>query len=157
MPENNGLKLIPYGTFFMGSHKDGGINAMVASWVTQVSFEPRRVAVAVKKTRFSHDLVCDGGVFTLCALGKDFKDKLHLFKSDKTFSNGSISGYDIEIGQTGAPILKDCVGFMECRVVSAVDAGDHTLFIGEVVNEGASGTLDDVLTTADLDGHYYGG
>jgi len=86
-----------------------------------------------------------------------FKDKLHLFKSEKTFSNGAISGYGIEAGVTGAPILKDCVGYVECRVVQAVDAGDHTLFIGEVVAEGARGNPGEVLTTADLDGHYYGG
>ena len=74
--EENALKLIPYGTYFLGSRKEGGeVNAMVASWVTQVSFEPRRVAVGVKKTRYSHDLIRDGGAFTLCALGREFKRK----------------------------------------------------------------------------------
>jgi flavin reductase (DIM6/NTAB) family NADH-FMN oxidoreductase RutF len=36
-------------------------------------------------------------------------------------------------GSTGAPLLRDCLGLFECRVVTRMDAGDHTLFLGDVV------------------------
>ena len=35
---------------------------------------------------------------------------------------------------TGAPVLDQAAGFVECTVREQVDCGGHTLFIGEVVN-----------------------
>ena len=131
MTDGNALKLFSYGIYFLGCKKGGDVNSMVASWVTQVSFEPRRVAVGVKKTRRSHDMIKDGGVFTLCVLDKNQKNDLDKFKSSENV--------EWEFRETGAPILKDCVAYVECRVVRAVDAGDHTLFIGDVVAEGVGG------------------
>jgi len=32
-----------------------------------------------------------------------------------------------------APIVKECTGHLECRVVKTVEAGDHTLIIGEII------------------------
>ncbi|HDZ62175.1 MAG TPA: flavin reductase, partial [Nitrospirae bacterium] len=42
---------------------------------------------------------------------------------------------DIEYstGKTGSPILKGIAGFFDCMVVNSCDAGDHTIFIGEVL------------------------
>jgi len=151
----NALKQLTYGVYFLGTKKDGGVNGMVASWVTQASFEPRLVAVGVKKERYSHNLIEKGKVFSLCVLGKSYKDRLHLFKGDKETAESTISGVEFQKLETGAPVLKDCVGFMECRLVEAVQTGDHTLFIGEVINEGVNGG--EPLTVADLEGHYYGG
>lgn len=155
MLDGNALKLLTYGIYFLGCRKGDEVNAMVASWVTQVSFEPRRVAVGVKKTRRSHDMIADGGVFTLCVLDKKHKNELDKFKGEKDIDDNTISGSAYEILETGAPVLKDCVGYIECKLVESFDAGDHTLFVGDVVGEGVRGG--DPLTSADLEGHYYGG
>ena len=45
-------------------------------------------------------------------------------------------GLDYETKVTGAPVLKECLAWLDCRVVSYHDAGDHTLFIGEVLDAG---------------------
>ncbi len=39
-------------------------------------------------------------------------------------------------GVTGAPLLTDTLGYLECRVVTEVSAGDHTLFVAEIVAGG---------------------
>ncbi|MBI4409730.1 MAG: flavin reductase family protein, partial [Gemmatimonadetes bacterium] len=39
-------------------------------------------------------------------------------------------------GATGAPVLTDGIGFVECRIVSETPSGDHTLVIGEIVEAG---------------------
>jgi flavin reductase (DIM6/NTAB) family NADH-FMN oxidoreductase RutF len=41
---------------------------------------------------------------------------------------------------TGAPILDDCLAWLDCRVVSTQVIGDHTLFVGEVVAAGVNGS-----------------
>jgi flavin reductase (DIM6/NTAB) family NADH-FMN oxidoreductase RutF len=78
-----------------------------------------------------------------------------LFKGEKRIDDKTIEGVSYEKLKTGAPVLKECVGFVECRLVQSVETGDHTVFIGEVVNEGVRGG--DPLTVWDLGGHYYGG
>ena len=55
---------------------------------------------------------------------------------------------------TGSPLLADCLGYVECRLVDAFDPGDHTLFIGEVV-EAELVSTGPVLTIQDL-GKVYG-
>lgn len=152
---NNALRLFTYGIYFLGCRKGETLNAMIASWVMQVSFEPRRVAVGVKKDRFSHDLIREGGVFSLCVLRKNQRTQMDLLKGQKRVDENTIEGMPYEVRKTGAPVLRDCAGFVECRLVHSVDAGDHTIFIGEVVNEEVHGG--DPLTAWDLAGHYYGG
>jgi flavin reductase (DIM6/NTAB) family NADH-FMN oxidoreductase RutF len=36
--------------------------------------------------------------------------------------------------KTGAPILKDCLAYLDCRVINQMDSGDHTIFLGEVLS-----------------------
>ena len=46
---------------------------------------------------------------------------------------------------TGAPILEDCLAWLDCRVVATHIVGDHTLFIGEVVAAGVNGSAKPLL------------
>ncbi|MDD5224477.1 MAG: flavin reductase family protein [bacterium] len=153
--ETNGLRLLTYGIYFLGCRAGDSVNGMIASWVMQVSFQPRLIAVGVKKERRSHDLIRDGGVFSLCVLDKNQSGQMGLFKGEKRIDDKTIEGVPYEKLKTGAPVLKECVGFVECKLVQSVETGDHTVFVGEVINEGVRGG--DPLTTWDLAGHYYGG
>ena len=58
-------------------------------------------------------------------------------------------------GKTGCPILKDCVGYMECEVKDEMEPGNHTLFLGEVV--AAEIFSNEVpMSTLDYEGVYFG-
>ncbi len=46
------------------------------------------------------------------------------------------AGVEFDVKATGAPILRDAIAWLDCKVVSHHDAGDHTLFIGEVLEGG---------------------
>jgi flavin reductase (DIM6/NTAB) family NADH-FMN oxidoreductase RutF len=153
--DENALMLITYGIYLLGVVADDSVAVMVVSWVSQVSFRPRRVAVCIKKTRYCHDCVKSGGAFSLCVLEKGQQEVMARLKREKKADERTVAGLPYERGQTGAPILKDCAGFLDCRLVQAVDAGDHTIFIGDVVGEGVLGGVP--LTVWDLEGHYYGG
>ena len=45
----------------------------------------------------------------------------------------TIGGESFRPGSTGVPVLKNTPVFLECKVVSFVEAGDHSLFVGEVM------------------------
>jgi flavin reductase (DIM6/NTAB) family NADH-FMN oxidoreductase RutF len=147
------LGTMTYGVYVLTTVSDDRINGMVASWVSQVSYEPPLIAVAVHPNRFSHRLIEEGGLFTLHILGKDQKKLAARFMgSDPDLK---FAGIDWQPGQTGCPVLKACAAYFECRLTTHIQPGNHTVFIGEVV---AAQKLADVgpLTTLDYRGQYIG-
>ena len=58
-------------------------------------------------------------------------------------------------GKTGCPILSDCLAYLECEIEANYRPGNHTLFIGKVIDAGvlAEGSP---LTTGDYEGMYLG-
>ncbi|MEL7206863.1 MAG: flavin reductase, partial [Actinomycetota bacterium] len=51
----------------------------------------------------------------------------------------TLNGFPFHDGQTGAPILDQAPGYLDCEVRQAVEVGNHTFFIGEVVDAGFGG------------------
>ncbi|HOX28000.1 MAG TPA: flavin reductase family protein [bacterium] len=152
---NEVLTKITNGIYALGVKAGAVRNEMIASWVMQVSFEPPLVAVAVHKTRFTHGLLLEAGEFTLSILGGEQAGIVNQLKGAKEVTENTIGGVEVETASNGAPVLKDCVGYVELKIVRSVENGDHTLFIGEVtrakiVSGGAP------LSAFELD-HYYGG
>ena len=147
------LGQMTYGIYVLTARVDDTINGMIASWVTQVSYDPPLVMVAIHPNRYSHGLVDQGRSFALHIIDQDQKEMLKIFKGpdpEKKFSNLAW-----EPGKTGAPVLKDCLAWLELIVQERHAPGNHTLFIGEVVDGGTrlAGTP---LCTLDYDGMYVG-
>ncbi len=142
-----------YGIYVLTVKCDDTFNGMIASWVTQVSYEPPLIMVAVHPNRYSHGLIDKSNAFVLHVLDKSQKEMLKRFKGpdpEKKFS-----GISWETYKTGAPILKDCIAWFELQVKERHDPGNHTLFIGEVINSrvNPAGTP---LCTLEYDGMYVG-
>jgi len=74
-------------------------------------------------------------------LGKEQKSLAFTFFRPADVSNGKISGQSFRKGVTGAPILTDALGAVECRVKSIVEQGDHHIVLGEVVEAHLSNAL----------------
>jgi flavin reductase (DIM6/NTAB) family NADH-FMN oxidoreductase RutF len=131
------FRTIHNGVFVVTSKEGDKLNGMTAAWVTRVSFNPPLVAVSIGKTRYSHGMLERSGVFAInilsegqVALGKHFG-----FKSGR--KTDKLKGIEYTTAKTGSPILEGISGFLDCRVVGSCDAGDHTIFVGEVVDSGA--------------------
>lgn len=147
------LGRMTYGIYVLTTRVDDTINGMIASWVTQVSYAPPLVMAAVHPNRFSHELIGNGQAFGLHVLLQSQKEMLSIFKGpdpQKKFSEVSW-----EPGRTGVPILKDCLAWMELMVKERHTPGNHTLFIGEVIDGGAR-YGGPPLCTLDYDGMYLG-
>ncbi len=113
------------------------INVMAAAWVAPISYQPPFVGVAISPARLTHDLIRRSGVFALNIPGRPL--------AEQTDRAGTISGHDledklVELGLTptdaqeiDVPLIEECLAHLECAVVDALDLGDHTLFVAEVV------------------------
>ncbi len=142
-----------YGIYVLTTRLGGTVNGMIASWVSQVSYDPPLVMAAVHPGRRSHGLLAGGGHFALHILSREQKDLLERFKGPVAREKfASIAWSD---GVTGCPVLSDCIGCMECRIVGSLAPGNHTLFLGEVVHAVFHGP-GTPLCTLDYDGRYLG-
>ena len=144
---------LTYGIYVLTSHHEEKINGMIASWVSQVSYEPPLIMVAVHPNRFSHQLIAHGGGFALHVLADTQADFLSRFKDADV--NAKFSAINWIRGKTGCPILNECLAYLECELKAHYRPGNHTLFIGEVI---AAGVLTDQkpFTTREYEGVYLG-
>jgi flavin reductase (DIM6/NTAB) family NADH-FMN oxidoreductase RutF len=147
------LGKMTHGIYVLTTQHKSEINGMIASWVSQISYEPPMIMVAIHPNRYSHNIIAETGHFALHALGKSQADLISRFKGpDPSAKFESIPWFP---GKTGCPILRICVSYMECEVNSRVSPGNHTVFIGEVKDAG-SFSEEKPLNTADYSGVYVG-
>ena len=149
------LRLIPYGLFVATSRADQKFGAGTINWVTQTSFAPPLVVAAIKADSSLNEVITASRAFALHVLGKSQKDLATAFFKGAQPEGDTLNGFRFENGATGAPILLDAPAWFECRVVEELRRGDHTIFVGEVVEEG-SRRDEEPLTLRDT-GFFYGG
>lgn len=158
------LRMIPYGLYVLtGEAKDGRVAAATVNWVTQASFAPPLVAVGVKVDSGAHAIIKEAGAFALNVLKKGQNGLAFNFFKSHERDGDKIGGESFKPGQTGAPILASAAAFVECKLVDTIEKGDHSLFVGEVVEAGLAapieGRADDAtLVLKDLgEKTFYGG
>ena len=122
-----------HGVYVVTSRLKDVVNGMTASWVAQVSLKPLLVMVSIAPSRYSHRLVQESGVFavnvladTQVELGKRFG-----YKSGRQVDK--FAGLEWTTVATGAPILPQAYAYLDLKLRDTMTAGDHTLFVGEVV------------------------
>jgi len=127
------LRRIPYGLYALTSAHGDEVNVFTATWVSQCSFEPPLLMVAVRRDSYSHGIIRRGGVFALNFLGKEHQEILSRFFKTVRRAGNKLGDVDFHFGVTGAPLLDIALGVLELKVVQFHEAGDHSVVIGEVV------------------------
>ncbi len=113
-------------------------NAMTLNWATQVSFDPKLVGISVEKPALTHELIVEGGAFSVYTVDREDRAIVRKFTKPVEVDEAAdtLNGFAFHDGRTGVPILDQAVAWVECEVRNPVDCGDHTFFIGEVVDCG---------------------
>lgn len=129
---------MPSGLYVVGARDGDRRNAMTLSWATQVGFDPKLVAVSIEKVAYTHELVSAGRVFVLNIVDREDRAIVRKFTKpvDVDLDACTLNGFPFHDGVTGAPVLDQAVAVVECEVRQEIDAGRHTLFLGEVVQSG---------------------
>lgn len=117
----------------LAAKRDGVTSAMLASWVTQASFNPPGLTVAVAKERAVESLNHTGDKFVLNILKEGMNVRRHFLKP---FAPGEdrFAGLDTQEAENGCPIINDALAYLECTVKSRMDCGDHWLVYAVVDN-----------------------
>ncbi len=126
------LRKIPHGLFICGVREEDVVNGFTASWVTQGSFDPPLVVMAVRSEGTSHDIILRTRKFSLNVLRSDQKELAAIFFKPQAALGGRFEAAPFTHGELGLPLLDDAIGGVECELIGHVRHGDHTVFVGEV-------------------------
>src|SRR5207302_8725174 len=119
---------MPSGLYVIGSRAGDERNLMTANWATQVSFDPKLLAVSVENDALTHRLVREGRVFSLNVVDREDRAIVRKFTKpvEADLAAGTLNGFAFHDGRTGAPVLDQAVAVLDCEVRHDVAAGDHT-------------------------------
>ena len=127
---------MPTGLYLLGTAFGGRRNLMTHSLAIQVATRPKLVAVAVRQDSLTHKLLDAGRVFSLCFLRREDRLLVRTFTKPAVEGPGPglLGGVPVREGSTGAPVLERSAAWLECEVRQTHVMGDHSLFVGEVVD-----------------------
>ncbi len=127
---------VTYGIYVVTASHQGRSNAFLANTLCQVNSEPPSFQVIVSKKNFTHDLIRDSGLFVASVITEDAPLSFvggFGFKSGR--DTDKLSGVKTMPGPDGVPVVTDfAAAWLACRVFQTVDAGTHTIFIGNLAD-----------------------
>ena len=129
---------MPSGLYVVGATDKGDRrNGMTLNWATQLSFDPKWLGISVEREAITHELISAGGVFSLCMIDREDRAIVRKFTKpvEVDLAAHTLNDFPYFDGPaTSAPVLTQSVAYVECEVRQAVEIGNHTLFLGEIVN-----------------------
>jgi flavin reductase (DIM6/NTAB) family NADH-FMN oxidoreductase RutF len=114
--------------------RGGAENALTVSWATPASFDPPMFLVAVDRLHYSVDFVKSTRNFAVNVLAEGQEKLAGQFARQSMQGEDKLAGVALREGQTGAPILSDAIAYLDCELAFFVEAGDHYLLVGRVVD-----------------------
>ena len=115
---------------------EGRVCGMTANAITSVSLEPMLLLFCADKRTRTHDMIDRSGVFAVNILTQEMSELAKVFSDNGRPEEERFRGVQYHTARTGAPILDGNMGWIECQVTYRYAGGDHTIFVGEVVNAG---------------------
>src|SRR3989441_11551743 len=136
---------------------------MPAIWPAPLSRTPPLVGVAVNASRHTHDMIRFAEQFALNFPARDFIDHTHYFVAVSGADVGKLELAKLptfKASKISAPLIENCLAYVECSLEDALRVGDHTLFVGRVlVVQAEEETFNDTWLVDDSDYrplHYLG-
>lgn len=117
-------------TIVTTAHEGADYGLTVASFAS-LSLNPPLVLVCIASSSSSHEPIVKSQKFGVSILASDQADVSGRFASRGA---DKFAGLEIRRGTLGVPLIANALATLECRVHQQISGGDHSIFIGEVVD-----------------------
>lgn len=125
--------------------EQGRPHGMTANAVTSVSLDPLLVLVCVDRAATMAQVVQVGSGFALSFLAGDQAAVSERFADPaRPYGEQEFDGLAVHEDVTGAPLLDDALGWLDCDLHEVLDGGDHLIALGRV-RSARAGDADDAL------------
>jgi flavin reductase (DIM6/NTAB) family NADH-FMN oxidoreductase RutF len=139
--------------------KKGEANIVTLAWSMPTSFDPPLIAISVSPRRYSHKLIEETKEFVVnvptieIARETLFCGRVSGRKHNK-FEEAPLTALPAKKVQ--APLIKECVAHLECKLVQKITTGDHTIFVGKVLTAHVNkGIFDDKFDISKVNPIYH--
>ena len=151
------LRRFPYGLYAVTVAHDGDEHGMTANRVTQAAFEPPMVVVAVENTSKTIGMIRDAHYFVINLLEAGQRELAGRLGRSSEQAPQKLKGTKTKPAPVSkTPVLAEAIGWVECRTVASLPSGDHTLFLGEIVEAGMENADGQPLMLAEAGFKYSG-
>lgn len=136
---DDALRMLSNGVYLLTSCTGDALHAASVSWVSQVSFQPPLIMVALRRNSHLAHAVRQARRFSLNILAADQRPIAETFFEHQTAAvdTEAISGHAFRMSASRCPLLIDAMAWLECRFAAEPDTpGDHALFLGTVTGAG---------------------
>jgi 3-hydroxy-9,10-secoandrosta-1,3,5(10)-triene-9,17-dione monooxygenase reductase component len=127
------LGMIPSGIFVVTAMRDAVRAAYVGSWIQQAAFDPPSITIAMNQQRPLLTLLEPGGGIGVNILGRRQAPLYARFERGFSLDEDPFVGVEITTAVTGAPLLREAFAYLDCRIRTMLDAGDHMVILAEVL------------------------
>jgi len=129
------LREFPTGVTVITVLRDAtSVHGMTANSFTSVSLEPIEILVCVYRSALTNAYIRDNKNFAVNVLADDQERHARYFARVEQSSEAAKSlGIEFQSSERGTPTLAGSLIQLDCTLANAVDAGDHTVFLAEVV------------------------
>ena len=117
--------------------KKGVTNPITIAWHTPISKKPPLYAISVAPGRYSYNLIKENKEFVINFANYELVKKVHFCGSHSGRNTDKIkqAGLTLENSEKiKTKYIKECYTHFECKLFKTIPLGDHSLFIGEIVN-----------------------
>lgn len=131
------LKYPEHLAFLTSVSTEGKMNIMTIGWYMFAGRIPPKFAIAVNKSRYTHELISKTKEFVLAYPTEDMQDEIlycgtHTGRKVDKFKETKLT--PVKGKTVKAPLIKECKANFECNVIDTLDTGSYTLFIGEILH-----------------------
>jgi flavin reductase (DIM6/NTAB) family NADH-FMN oxidoreductase RutF len=131
------LRMFTYGLYAVTSRHGEQLSGMTVNWITQASFEPPMLALAVQAESHSRQVIEAAGAFAVNIYESGQRELAGQMGRKMAKHPDKLEGVSWKPGPaTGCPLLEEALGWVECRVRGSMPAGDHVVTLAEVVEVG---------------------
>ncbi len=112
----------------------GRLHGTTVNSLASVSLDPLLLLICIDTEAHAHEQITTSGKFAVNILAEDQEDVSIVFAEASEPEQGRLRGTPFRLSENGAPIIEGCLAYLECAVSERYAAGDHTIFLGEVLD-----------------------
>lgn len=116
----------------------GEVYGITVSAFASFSIDPLQVLVSIWHGNRLHGMITESGVFAVSVLEEGQRGVSEYFSTSGRMPSGE--RFDLvpsHVCVTGAPVIDGCLAYFDCRLAASLAGGDHTVFVGEVLDVGS--------------------
>jgi flavin reductase (DIM6/NTAB) family NADH-FMN oxidoreductase RutF len=130
------MRMFTYGLYVVTSRTGNDRGAFLANWLTQCSFEPPLVVVAVEQDAHSLQVIRAAKRFVVNVLESGQREQAGWFGRHSVKVGDKLAGRELLSTPSEQIVLPEALAWVECELKSEAPAGDHVLVTAEVTDAG---------------------